>query len=69
MDYTKIAIALLTAATTVLALMGAINTEESSTLVTTGTAAATGIGSFVAAIVAIVKARKGGKDGGGTPEA
>ena len=63
MDYTKIVIAVLTAATTVLALTGAINTEESQTLATTGTAAATGVASFVAAIVGIVKAHKNAKKG------
>lgn len=65
MDYTKIIIAILTAACTVLSLIGVINTEESGTLVTSGTAAATGVSAFVAAIVAIVKAhRKGGGDEG-----
>lgn len=65
MDYTKIIIAILTAACTVLSLIGVINTEESGTLVTSGTAAATGVSAFVAAIIAIVKAhRKDGGDGG-----
>lgn len=62
MDIPKIVIAILTAATTVLALTGAINTEESGTLVSTGTAAATGVASFVTAIVAIVKSHKDKKD-------
>lgn len=64
MDYTKIAIAVLTAACTVMSLIGVINTEESGTLVSTGTAAATGLAGFITAIVGIVKAHKGKKDGG-----
>lgn len=59
MDWQKIIIAVLTAITTVLAITGAINTEESGTLVSTGTAAVTGVGAFVAAIVGIIKSRKG----------
>ena len=58
MDWQKIIIAVLTAITTVLVLTGAINTEESGTLASTGTAAVTGVGAFIAAIAAIVKARK-----------
>lgn len=63
MDWQKIIIAVLTAITTVLALTGAINTEESGTLVSTGTAAVTGLGGFVMAIIHIIKAHKGGKSG------
>ncbi len=58
MDWQKIIIAVLTAITTVLALTGAINTEESGTLVSTGTAAVTGLGGFVVAINHIIKAHK-----------
>lgn len=65
MDWQKIIIAILTAVSTVLALTGAINTEESGTLVSTGTAAVTGLGGFVVAIIHIIQAHrkaKGGKE-------
>lgn len=58
MDWQKIAIAILTAATTVMALMGAITTEESGTLAATGTAAVTGIGGFAVAVASIVRAHR-----------
>jgi hypothetical protein len=62
MDWQKIIIAVLTAITTVLALTGAINTEESGTLVSTGTAAVTGLGGFVVAIIHIIQAHRKGKE-------
>lgn len=63
MAWQKIIIAVLTAITTALALTGAINTEESGTLVSTGTAAVTGVGAFVTAIIHIIQSRKSKKDG------
>lgn len=63
MDWQKIIIAILTAVSTVLALTGAINTEESGTLVSTGTAAVTGLGGFVVAIIHIIQAHRKAKDG------
>ena len=61
MNVSGIASAVLTAVTTILALTGAINTEESGTLLSTGTAAATGVTSFALAVAAVVKARRARK--------
>ena len=55
MDYTKIAIAVLTAATTVLSLCGVITADDSAHLATTGAAAATGLGGFIGVIIDGIK--------------
>lgn len=62
MDYTKIAIAALSAVSTILAVTGTVSAEESTKLVTTGTAAATSLGAFVAVVVSIVRSRRGKGD-------
>lgn len=48
----------LTAATTILASLGVITGEESTSLTTTGAGAITGVVAFVSAVVACVKAHR-----------
>ena len=58
MNWQTIATVALTAITTILAATGTLSADEQTQIATTGAAAITGVGSFAAAILAAVKARK-----------
>lgn len=50
--------AALTAICTILATIGTINAEESTDLVTSGSAAVTGLGAFVSALLGVIRNHK-----------
>jgi len=60
-NWATIATVALTAVTSILVATGFLSADESTTLTTSGSAAVTGIASFVTALVTVIQARKAPK--------
>lgn len=64
-DWTTITTVALTAVTTILASIGVITNDESTSLVTTGAGAITGVSALVTTIITVWKAHKKSNDAQG----